>query len=200
MNAQNGSGEGSGAMLGYCAERLWEGVRFREILDDNLAIDGYWVGENGDVWSCWKKGRNAHLTDQFVLRMKPQFAESAGSKRAFLTFRGVKRGIARLVLNAFGDVDRFCNGYIAVHLNGDNTDNRLCNLRAMDLLDWYINVKGPMMPKGGGIGQKKPLDSLGLDIIKLLISGASQKAICDQLGCNHKVVMRIRRMLDEATQ
>ena len=181
------------------AERIWEGIRFREIDDPSLAIDGYWVGESGDIWSCWKVGKNGHLTDRFQRKMKHWF-DARKNDGPYVTFRGEKRGVARLVLKAFGDVQRFKNGFIVMYLNSDKGDNRLINLNPVDVVEYFATLPGVAANSGRQMFKKKPLDSLGLDIIKLLIEGESQSRICESLGCNHKVVMRIRKMLDNATE
>lgn len=174
-------------------ERIWGGVRFREVIDTDINIDGYWVGENGDIWSCWKKGRNPHLTDRFVKKMKQ--SKRRHGNGFFVTFRGkTKREVPRLVLIAFTDVDRFKDGWIVRHMDGNHANCRLDNLYAVDVKEYFSTCQG----NGSTFFRKKLCDDQGLEIIKLLINGVSQREICSLMNCNHKVVMRIRKMINDA--
>lgn len=177
--------------------RKWEGVECREVIDDDPAIDGYWVSEDGRVWSCWKMGRGAAITDTFQRELKQW--TSKGDGNVYVSMRGRTRACSRIIAKAFGVLsdDR---DYV-VHINGDQTDNRLANLKPIPPED--CGQFGREIAKQRAVtssrchGYQTRGYSPAADIVAKLREGVPKLQISRELKCGVTTVRRAARWLKQ---
>lgn len=81
----------------------------------------YWVSKEGDVWS--------EIFDRNI------YQSSSGGRKLYSTVKinGHTTGVHRMVLEAW--VGPCPNGFEADHINGDSQDNRVENLRWLDIVE-----------------------------------------------------------------
>ena len=95
------------------------GVRFKKIVER----EGYCVGDDGSVWSCWTTGANPGPRGQWR-QLKP-YPQSKGHCVVSIGRKNT-RFVHRLILEAF--VGPCPEGMECRHLDGDPGNNRLENL------------------------------------------------------------------------
>jgi hypothetical protein len=162
---------------------------------DFLGLPGYRVGEDGSVWTAWKRGGvpgkgKCRLSDQWnLMKLTPQHA---GHLQVCL---GPNRGsfmAHRLVLLAF--VGPCPAGLEACHNDGNPANNRLANLRwdtrksnAADKVRHGRSVTGEKCPHHKLTERDIPL------IFELRSEGMSQQAIGERLGVVQSVISAVLR-------
>lgn len=159
---------------------------------------GYRVGDDGSVWSCLQRvyaggdgrGVSYQPCGEWV-RLTPVV-----NSRGYLLvdIRSEHRPIHRLVLEAFAGPCPV--GMEAAHNNGNQTDNRLTNLRwATPASNQADRVTHGTDSRGERHGQHKLTERDIADIIRLADSGASRAVIGRQYGIHPSTVRRIAKGL-----
>lgn len=156
-----------------------------------MAIEGfpgYRVGDDGSVWSCWRRGRPAGLTETWI-KMKPS-AQYRGHMCVCLVCDGKKhyRFVHRLVLEAFvgpcPDGMECCHGP-----DPDPSNNSLDNLRwDTRMANCRDSVKDGSAYLGKSRkGEENPSSKLTKELVAEIMYertryGIGAKAICLEVG------------------
>lgn len=161
--------------------KVYEGVEFREIQDPEISLDGYWVGKDGRVFSCWKAGKNPVLTGSFRKELSVKLAANGVARVSFRN--GIKRTVSRLVYSAF--IGQISDSEVVFHVDGNplnNTPDNLCT--AMN--GYHVNHQR-LHPKALNARQRSVMD--------LLKAGMSLREVSNKSGEPYDFVKRIRRKI-----
>jgi hypothetical protein len=152
---------------------------------------GYRVGDDGSVWSRWKRTQKAWIVGDEWRRMKPS-PKQGGYLRVSLRGDGKRASglVHVLVLTAF--VGPCPDGKQARHDDGDPTNNRLDNLFwGTPKQNCDDRVRHGTAVRGVRAGCAKLSDSAVSAIIDRLSRGESKKAIARGSAVTETIIRRI---------
>lgn len=180
--------------------RIVDGVEYRCIVDDDPMIEGYWVGKNGVIWSCWKRGRSSRIVDEFQMQISQCMAKDGV---VYATLRSRSRSVGRMVAKAFGllvDPED-----VVIHKDENGFNNHLDNLQVMSVSDAGAvgnvrsgNHKGMDIEWAHGKvkpGTSKRRSVPRYDVVDLLKKGMSNMAVSRELGCSLNTVRRAKEWI-----
>lgn len=145
---------------------------------------GYRVGDDGSVWSKWKRGSYRSTEFGDWRRLSPAATERG--RRFVGLYRNGKRShvyIAPLVLTLFTGPRP--DGLECCHWDGDPSNNSLSNLR------WDTRSANHMDKRRHGTSGRK-LVGREHDVIRMLRS-MSERAVAERFGVGRYVIRRIRK-------
>ncbi len=163
-------------------------VRYRPI--DGLP--GYWVGDDGTVWSTHARGYRGGIRNDVWLPLAFFYTAGSRYRRIRLNYRPSNRYVHRLVLEAF--VGPCPVGMQCRHLDGDPHNNRINNLCWGTPDENHVDkVRHGTSP----VGERNPLARLTagevLDIRRQASAGVTHRRIAAQYGVHRSTVGQIAR-------
>ena len=165
-------------------------VEYRDIPN----YPGYRAGNDGSIWSCWKRtgsayyGNCRHVESDTWKKLKPQLSKKTGRARYTLRHESClldQHQAAYYILLAF--ISPQPPGMIALHKDDDCTNDALYNLYWGTYSD---NARDRFINNGKGNRSQLDEDEYS-EIIERRLSGETLQSIADDYGLTSSGVYRI---------
>lgn len=155
---------------------------------------GYLIGDDGTVWSCWKRTQHSAVRVSHRVRKLTPGLNGSGYQFVRLKFRGTKqqviRRVPRLVLETF--VGTCPDGFQAMHGDGCIDNNSIANLSWGTPKDNAADRDAHgTTARGSKVGTAKIDESQASRILKLRAEARSLQSIADEFGISKRQVGRI---------
>ena len=153
----------------------------------------YRLGDDGSVWSRWKKGKNPSISDNWKV-LKCMMLKNGYKTITLHGENGEKRTVLVHVLMLETFVGPRPQGYEGCHNNGVRHDNRLENLRwdTVESNQADRKIHGTVSPSPGEKNGNHKLNETQVKEIRLLHSqGESMRGIAKQFGISKASVENI---------
>lgn len=162
------------------------------VFRDIPGFPGYRVGNDGSVWSRWKRGSASAIGDTWR-KMKPSVRANRRSHVGLCRDgKRLVRQVSRLVLESF--VGPRPKGKECAHCDGDPSNNNLDNLRWTTHKDNMADqILHGTICRGSSHGCAKLTDEQVLEIRRLRKRGIKYKKIMSLFGISESTASRISR-------
>lgn len=150
-------------------------------------FDGYLVGDDGSVLSCWERGRWHRTTGTWRQMKTPPDDHGYFQVNLYRFGERVHCKVHLLVLLAF--VGPPPDGLICRHLNGNQTDNRLTNLAYGTYAENSADtVRHGRTNRGQRCHAAKITSEVAISIRQRVAAGELQKHLAAELGLSTSTV------------